>query len=125
MDFVTGLPISTNWKVETYDTILVIVDWLTKMIYYKPVKIIINVSGLAEVIIEAVVQHYGLLDSILRDYGSVFTLKFVSSLCYFLVIKQKLLTVFYPQIDGQTKRQNSIMEAYFRAFVNYKQDNWV
>ena len=33
IDFVTGLPVSTNWKDETYDSILVIVNWLTKIVY--------------------------------------------------------------------------------------------
>ena len=55
MDFVTGLPISTNWKGDSYDSILVIVDWLTKMVHYKPVKITIDSPGLAEVIIDVVV----------------------------------------------------------------------
>ncbi len=36
----------------------------------------------------------------------------------------KLSTAFHPQIDGRTKRQNSIIEAYLRAFVNWEQDNW-
>lgn len=36
----------------------------------------------------------------------------------------KVLTVLYPQTDDQTKRQNSTIENYFRAFVNYKQDNY-
>ena len=27
-------------------------------------------------------------------------------------------------MDDQTKRQNSIMEAYLRAFVNFEQNNW-
>ena len=27
-------------------------------------------------------------------------------------------------MDGQNERQNSTIEAYLRAFVNYKQDNW-
>ncbi len=73
MDFVTGLPISTNWKGETYNSILVIVDRLTKMIHYKPIKVTINAPALAEVIIEVVVRHYGLLDSIVSDRGSFFT----------------------------------------------------
>ena len=42
MDFFTGLASLTNWKGESYDSILVIVDQLTKMVYYKPVKVIIN-----------------------------------------------------------------------------------
>ena len=37
MDFVTGLPISTNWRDDSYDSILVIVDQLTKMMHYEQV----------------------------------------------------------------------------------------
>ena len=39
-------------------------------------------------------------------------------------IKKKLSTTFYPYTNGQTEGQNSTMQAYFRAFVNWKQDNW-
>ena len=124
MDFVTGLPVSTNWKGETYDSILVIVDRLTKMVHYEPVKVTIDAPGLAEVIIDVVVRHHGLPDSIVSDRGSVFTSKFWSSLCYFLGIKRRLSTAFHPQTDGQTERQNSTMEAYLRAFVNYEQNDW-
>ena len=124
MDFVTGLPISTDWKGDSYDSILIIVDWLTKMVYYKPVKVTIDALGLAEVIINVVVRHHGLPDSIVTDRGSLFTSKFWSSLCYFLGIKRKLSIAFYSQTDGQTERKNSTMEAYLRAFVNFEQNNW-
>ncbi len=73
IDLATGLPVSTNWKVEIYDSILVIVDRLTKMVHYKPVKVRIDAPGLAEVIIDVVVRHHGLPDSIVSDRGSVFT----------------------------------------------------
>ena len=123
IDFVTGLPISTDWKGDSYDSILVIVDWLTKMVHYKLVKVTINASGLAEVIINMVVRHHGLPDSIVTDRELLFTSKFWSSLCYFLGIKRRLSTAFYLQTNGQTKRQNSMIKAYFRAFVNFKQNN--
>ncbi len=61
----------------------------------------------------------------MTDRGSLFTSKFWSSLCYFLGIKKKLSTAFHPQIDGQTKRQNSMIKVNLRAFVNWKQDDWV
>ena len=124
MDFVTGLPILTDWKGDSYDSILVIVDRLTKMVHYEPVKVTIDAPGLAEVIIDVVVRHHGLPDSIVTDRGSLFTSKFWSSLCYFLGIKRRLSTAFHPQTDGQTERQNSTMEAYLRAFVNFEQNDW-
>ena len=94
MDFVTGLSISINWKKNSYDSILVIVNWLTKMVYYKPVKITIDASSLAKIIINMVVWHHGLPDSIVTNRGSFFTLKFWSLLCYFFGIKHRLSTAF-------------------------------
>ena len=55
MDFVIRLPVSTNWKGDSYDSILVIIDWLTKMVHYKLVKVTINAPGLAEVNLDMVV----------------------------------------------------------------------
>ena len=95
MDFVIGLPLLANWKGDRYDLILVIFDRLTKMVLYKPVKITINAPGLAEVIINIVVRHYGLPDSIISDREAIFTSKFWYSLCYFLDIKRRLSTTFY------------------------------
>ncbi len=94
------------------------------MVHYKPVKVTINAPTLAEVIIEAVVQHHGLPDSIVSDQSSVFTSKFWFLFYYFLGIKRKLSIAFHLQTDGQTERQNSTMKAYLQAFVNFEQDHW-
>ena len=124
INFVTGLPISTDWKRDSYDSILVIVDRLTKMVHYKPVKITIHAPGLAEVIINVIICHHGLLNSIVTDISFLFTSKFWSLLCFFLGIKYPLSTAFCPHTNGQTEQQTSIMEAYLRAFVNFKQNDW-
>ncbi len=67
MDFVTSLPIFTHWKGDIYDSILVIVNWLTKIVHYEPVKVTIDALALTEVIIEVVLRHYDLPDSIVND----------------------------------------------------------
>ena len=123
MDFVTGLPLSANWKDNNYDSILVIVTRLTKILHYEPVKVTIDVPGLAEVIINVVIRHHDLPKSIGTDRGSLFTSKFWSSLCYFLGVKRRLSTAFHPQTDGQTERQNSTIKAYLRAFPNFEQND--
>ena len=112
MDFVTGLLISTNWKGNSYDSILVIVDWLIKIVHYEPIKITINALGLAEIIIDVRICHHGLPDTVVTDKGSLFTSKFWSSLCYFLNIKRCFSITFHPQTEGQIERQKSTMEAY-------------
>ena len=100
MDFLTGLPISTDWKGDSDDSILVIVNQLTKMVHYELVKVTINAPGLAEVIIDVVVRHHDIPDFIIIDRGAIFTSKFWSLLCYFLAIKRRLTTAFHPQTDG-------------------------
>ncbi len=120
MDFVTGLSISADWKGDSYDSILVIINRFTKMVHYVPVKVTIDVPGQAKVIIDVIMRYHRVLESIVMDRGSLFTSKFWFSLCYFLGIKKKLSIAFHPQMDGQTERQNSTMEAYLRAFVNWE-----
>ena len=124
MDFISGLLVLINWKGESYNFILVIVDWLTKMVYYKLVKITLNASRLAKVIIDVVVCYHGLPDSIVTNRGSFFISQLWSSLCYFVGIKRRLSTASHPQTDSQTKQQNNIIEAYLQAFVNFKQNDW-
>ena len=124
MDFVTGLPQSTDWRSNSYNSILLIINRLTKMVHYKPVQTIIIELALAEVIFNVVVRHHGLFDSIISNRGLKFMSKFWFSLCYFLNIKQRLSTTFQFQTNSQIEQQNSIIKAYLRVFVNYKQDNW-
>ena len=118
MDFVTRLPLFFDWKSDSFNSILVIVNRLTKMVHYKQVKVTIDALELAEVIIDVVVWYHGLLDSIINDWETIFTSKFWSLLCFFLGIKRQLSTAFDSQINGQTERQNSTIEAYFYVFVN-------
>lgn len=55
MDFVNRLPVFTNEKGETDNSILVIINWLIKIIFYQPIKVTIDILGQAEVIIDLVV----------------------------------------------------------------------
>lgn len=67
MNFVTHLLVSTNWKSESYDSILVIIDCLIKIIYYKFVKVLIDISDLAKVIINVVIHYHNICESIVTD----------------------------------------------------------
>ena len=76
IDFVTSLPLSTDWKGDNYDLILVIVNHLTKIVYYEVVKITIDILELAKVIIIMVMQYYGFPDSIISNRRVIFMSKF-------------------------------------------------
>lgn len=55
MDCVTGLPVSTNWRGDTFNLILVIVDKLTKIVYYELVKVNIDILSLAKIVLDIVI----------------------------------------------------------------------
>ncbi len=69
IDFVTGLPISVDWKGDSYDLILVIVNRLTNMVHYEPIKVTIDIPSIAKVIIDVVVRHHGVPESNDIDWG--------------------------------------------------------
>ena len=76
MDLVIELPQSADWRGNSYNSILVIVNWLTKMVHYELVQMTIAASALAEVIVNVVVLHHGLPNFNVSDRGSVFMSKF-------------------------------------------------
>ena len=49
---------------------------LTKMVYYKPIKVTINAPGLVEVTLDVLIQHHDLSNLIVFDKGLLFTSKF-------------------------------------------------
>ena len=67
MYFMTGFLMSTNWKGDNYDLILVIVDRLIKMVYYESIKITINILDPVKVMINVVVYHYKVFESIVTN----------------------------------------------------------
>ena len=99
-----SLPILTDLKGDSYNSILVIVNRLTKMVYYEQVKVTINAPGLAKIIINIVMRHHDLPNSIVTNQGLFFISKFWSLLYYFLSIKRRLFIALYLQTNGQSKK---------------------
>ena len=101
MDFIIGLPLSKCWS-KAYNSILIIMDWYTKMACYVTVRSDIDAPGLAAVFVQKfVLAGPGVPDSIVSDWGSVFMLTFWSAVCYHLKVCRRLSTAFHPQTDGQ------------------------
>jgi hypothetical protein len=122
MDFIVALPES-----EGYDKIWVIVDRLTKMAHFIPLKSGSQspVTELAKAFAKEVWRLHGLPSEILSDRDTQFTSGFWTELMVHLDIKLKLSTAFRPQTDGQTEIVNQVLEQYLRHFCNYQQDDWV
>ena len=119
MDFIEQLP-----KSSKYDSILVIVDRLTKWAIFVPTTVTLTSAGLAELILDRLISQHGLPNAIVSDRGS----KFVSRLWRYLMsrlgVQLRLSTAYHPQTDGQTERVNQVLEQYLRIFTSYNQDDW-
>jgi len=123
MDFITNLPPSKRGD-SVYNAILVIVDRFTKMSIYIPTTKQCTSLELAQLLSDEVVRHYGVPRGIVSDRDSVFTSQFWTDFCFEAHVKRKLSTTFHPQSDGQTERQNRILEQYLRCYCSSEQNDW-
>ena len=114
MDSIEPLPTSNGC-----DSILVVVDRLTKMGIFIPTITTLTAQGLARIFLERVYSKHGTPSTIVSNRGSKFTSDFWRYFSNSLNIKQSLSTAFHPETDGQTERVNSILETYLRSYVSY------
>jgi hypothetical protein len=125
-DFIVKLPRSKEPGTKnSYDSIFVIVDRLTKFAYFIAYNEATDAKDMAYHFLKHIVSQHGLPDEIISDRGSTFASKFWQELTAQLGVKSKLSTAYHPQTDGQTERTNQTLEQYLRCFVNYEQDDWV
>jgi len=118
-DFITKLPLA-----QGYDSILVVVDQLTKMIHFIPTTKKTSAEGLAKLFRDNIWKLHGLPESIISDRGPQFMAGLMRELNRMLGIESKLSTAFHPQTDGQTERVNQELEQYLRMFIDYRQEQW-
>ena len=107
------------------NTILVVVDRLTKMAHFIPFKGIPSAKQTAELMIREVFRLHGIPDNVVSDRGVQFTSKFWKNFCSALGIKINLSSAFHPQSNGQTERTNQTLEQYLRCFITHLQDDWM
>jgi hypothetical protein len=106
MDFITGLPRSDRG----HDSIWVIIDRLTKVAHFIPVKTVFNGRRLAKLYLAHIVSLHGVPKVIVSDRGSQFTSRFWNSLHEALGTKLSFSTAYHLQTGGQTERVNQILE---------------
>ncbi|OQN95116.1 hypothetical protein B0A48_18806, partial [Cryoendolithus antarcticus] len=125
MDFITKLPNSIDPSTGlVYDSILVMVDRLSKYTHFVPCSETIDAERLAHLVLDRLVRYHGIPCVFVTDRDKLFTSNFWKTLVASLGIKHKLSTAYHPQTDGQTERANQSLEVYLRHYVNHTQDNW-
>jgi transposase InsO family protein len=111
MDFIVGLPRTQSGN----DSIWVIMDRLTKVAHFIPIKTTYSRPQLAELYMSRIVYLHGVPKKIMSDRGTQFTSMFWERLHETLDTQLRFSSAYHPQTDGQTERVNQILEDMLRA----------
>jgi hypothetical protein len=96
MDFIVGL----RRTYSGYDSIWVIVDQLTKVAHFIPIKTTYSGPQLAELYMLRIVCLHGVPKKIVFDRGTQFTSKFWERLHETLDTQLRFSSAYHPQTDG-------------------------
>ena len=126
MNFIVKLPPLKDpaWGVR-FDSILMIVDWLTKYTMFISFRESATASVLMYIILQELISNHGLSKEFITDQDKLFMSKFWETLTAELGIWHKLFTAYHSQTDEQTERMNQTVETYLQHYVSETQENWV
>jgi hypothetical protein len=83
-----------------YNSIWVVVDRLTKVAHFIPVKTTYSGSQLAELYMSKIVCLHGVSKKIVSGRGTLFTLRFWERLHETLDTQLRFSSTYHPQTDG-------------------------
>ena len=102
MDFITTSPKITG----NFDSIFVVVDWLTKAAHLIPTRTTALASDIAQLFVKEIVRLHGILARIISDRDAKFTSKFWTTMFQSLGTLLNLSSAYHPETNGQTERVN-------------------
>ncbi|XP_070009934.1 uncharacterized protein [Nicotiana sylvestris] len=107
-----------------FDSIWVIVDRLTKLAHFLPVKSTDTAEQYAQLYIKEIVRLHGTPVSIISDRGGQFTANFWKKFQQGLGTQVNLSTTFHPQTDGQAEQTIQTLEDMLRACTLDFKGSW-
>ena len=120
MDFITRFPMT--WR--KHDSIMVVVDKLTKATHFIPVKSTHKADDITKIFMKEIFKLHGLPKAIVFNRDPKLTSNFWKGLFADLGTKLNFSTAYHPQTDGQTERLNQVLEDMLRMYVMHKPTKW-
>ena len=119
MDFIEGLP-----KSEGYNTILMVVDRLSKYAHFLGLKHPFIVVTVASIFAKEVIRLHRLSQSFISGRDKIFMSHFWGELFKLQGTALKHNSSYHPHSDGQTEVVNWCLETYLRCFSFDKPRSW-
>ena len=115
MDCIEKLPFFSG-----FDTILVIVDRLSKQAIFIPTHDTITSAELARLFVIHVFSKHGVLSHVTSNCGSEFVSHFFCSLGTALDMRLHFTSRYHLEANSQAERTNQILEQYLCVYCNYQ-----
>jgi transposase InsO family protein len=120
IDFIVALPHTQ----AAYDSIWVMLDQLTNVAHFIPVKTTYSKAKLAELYMSRIVCPHRVLKKIVSDRGSQFTSKFWEKLHESMETNLNFSSAYHLQTDSQIERINHILEDMLRVCTLKYRKSW-
>ncbi|KAL4368203.1 hypothetical protein GQ457_05G027960 [Hibiscus cannabinus] len=119
LDFIMGLP-NSNGK----ETILVVVDRLTKYGHFFALPRHYDSTLVARILVQGVVKLHGIPHTIVSDRDRIFVSDLWTELAKLQGTELSLSSAYHPQTDGQTEALNRCLEMYLRCMAGDDPNKW-
>jgi hypothetical protein len=120
LDFITGL----HKTQKQNDSIMVVIDKLSKYAHFIPVKSTYKEINIAEIFMKEIFRLHGIPEMMISDRDVKFTSTFWKELFAGLDTNLNFNTSYHPQTDGKTERTNHIVEDMLRMYMRTKPTKW-
>ena len=120
LDFIEGLP-----KSRGMDTILVVVDRLSKYAHFLPLSHPFTAVIVAQLYFDNIFKLHGVPKTIISDRDKIFLSQFWQEFFRLQHVALHMSTAYHPQSDGQTEVVNRSLEGYLRCMTGEKPYDWV
>jgi hypothetical protein len=120
MDFITGFPRTD----KQHDSIMVVVDKLTKDAHFIPLKTTHKVTNVVDIFMREIARLHGIPKTIVSDRDPKFTSKFWKGLFKGFRMNLNFSTAYHPESDGKTEWVNRVIEDILRMYVMEKPSKW-